>query len=134
MRLPRRHRADDRSSSRHGLTARQAPPAVLTAWVRQGLQRGICPLCRVAHKADRRYIWHFFDEGADWGDAIDTVRHAYRNAQLRANARYLLEPDSRFRDEPTGPEADSWQRAIFMTTSWPPPPGSAAEPESPDRR
>ncbi len=36
----------------------------------------MCPLCRVAHKADREYIWHFFDEGSDQGEAIDEVRHA----------------------------------------------------------
>jgi hypothetical protein len=37
----------------------------------------MCPLCRVAHKADREYIWHFFDEGADQGESIDTVRNAF---------------------------------------------------------
>ena len=37
----------------------------------------MCPLCRVAHKADREYIWHFFDEGADQGDSIDAVRRAF---------------------------------------------------------
>lgn len=36
----------------------------------------MCPLCRVVHKADREYIWHFFDEGADQGEAIDAVRAA----------------------------------------------------------
>jgi hypothetical protein len=36
----------------------------------------MCPLCRVAHKADREYIWHFFDEGADQGESIDAVRRA----------------------------------------------------------
>ena len=37
----------------------------------------MCPLCRVAHKADREYIWHFFDEGADQGESIDAVRRAF---------------------------------------------------------
>lgn len=37
----------------------------------------MCPLCRVAHKADREYIWHFFDEGADRGEVVDVVRRAY---------------------------------------------------------
>ena len=37
----------------------------------------MCPLCRVAHKADREYIWHFFDVGADQGESLDTVRHAF---------------------------------------------------------
>ncbi len=36
----------------------------------------MCPLCRVAHKADREYIWHFFDEGSDQGEAIDAVAAA----------------------------------------------------------
>ncbi len=49
---------------------------MVTTWLRQGLRSGICPLCRVAHKADREYIWHFFDEGTDHGDSIDTVRRA----------------------------------------------------------
>lgn len=36
----------------------------------------MCPLCRVAHKADREFIWHFFDQGADRGEAVDEVRRA----------------------------------------------------------
>jgi hypothetical protein len=36
----------------------------------------MCPLCRVAHKADREYMWHFFDEGSDQGESIDDVRRA----------------------------------------------------------
>jgi hypothetical protein len=207
----------------------------------------MCPLCRVAHKADREYIWHFFDEGADRGDSIDAVRRACgfcaahiemlrrieidgmrstlaistmladtfagivedlesldvgaafdrtpcpacanRDERLSANAQYLLDElatsatrretfeaspglcfahfelvwnaahttedrelilqvqrkaarsllddlrehvrkhDHKFRDEPKGPERDSWRRAIFMTAGWPPPAESAAEPE-----
>jgi Family of unknown function (DUF6062) len=56
---------------------RRQPSSTVTAWLRQGLRAGMCPLCRVAHKADREYIWHFFDEGADRGESIDTVRHAF---------------------------------------------------------
>lgn len=56
---------------------RGQPSSIVTAWLRQGLRTGMCPLCRVAHKADREYIWHFFDEGADRGESIDTVRHAF---------------------------------------------------------
>src|SRR5581483_3430654 len=56
---------------------RQAPASALTSWLRQGLRSGMCPLCRVAHKADREYNWHFFDEGADCDDQIDQVRAAY---------------------------------------------------------
>jgi hypothetical protein len=36
----------------------------------------MCLLCRIAHKADREYIWHFFDEGADQGEPVETVRRA----------------------------------------------------------
>jgi hypothetical protein len=57
-------------------SARQPPPSVVTSWLRQGLRSGMCPLCRVAHKADREFIWHFFDEGADQGEAIDAVRRS----------------------------------------------------------
>lgn len=37
----------------------------------------MCPLCRVTHKADREFIWHFFDQGADQDDALDAVRRAF---------------------------------------------------------
>jgi hypothetical protein len=39
----------------------------VTSWLRQGLKMNMCPLCRVAHEADREYMWHFFDEAADRG-------------------------------------------------------------------
>lgn len=70
-----RRRSAERVAARR-TPARPAPPSVITSWLRQGLRDGMCPLCRVAHKADREYIWHFFDEGADSGDAIDEVRAA----------------------------------------------------------
>jgi hypothetical protein len=56
---------------------RRQPSSIVTAWLRQGLRNGMCPLCRVAHKADREFIWHFFDEGADRGESIDAVRYAF---------------------------------------------------------
>ncbi|HTU85051.1 MAG TPA: DUF6062 family protein [Solirubrobacteraceae bacterium] len=37
----------------------------------------MCPLCRVAHKADREYIWHFYDEQSNNMEAIEEVQHAY---------------------------------------------------------
>jgi hypothetical protein len=81
MRLPFRSRgANERDgggpTDRDELD-RQAPPAVLTTWLRQGLRSGICPLCRVAHKADREYIWHFYDEGADQGEVVDGLASAF---------------------------------------------------------
>jgi hypothetical protein len=80
VRLHLPSRADTSSAERRrgrDHQVRQRPAAVLTAWLRQGLRNGICPLCRVAHKADREYNWQFFDGGADQGDAIDAVSKAY---------------------------------------------------------
>jgi Family of unknown function (DUF6062) len=79
LRLRLRFRASDSSErpiAERGPIDRRSPPSVITAWLRQGLRTGICPLCRVAHKADREYMWHFFDQGADQGDSIDAVRDA----------------------------------------------------------
>ena len=79
MRLRLRSRASDSSNrplDQRGPVDRRPPPSVVTAWLRQGLRTGVCPLCRVAHKAEREYIWHFFDEGADQGESIDAVRDA----------------------------------------------------------
>jgi len=227
--------------------ARQAPSGVVTGWLRQGLGSGVCPLCRVAHKADREYIWHFYDERSNDMAAVDEVRRAFgfcaehmemlrridvedmkttlsisvlladtfagivdelrvlspdaafepaqcpacasRNEHLERNALYLLDMlattgayrntfessaglcfphfkltwqlartrsdrelllsvqrgtsesllqdlgehvrkhADQYRREAKGPEQDSWQRAIFLTTGWPPPSQSAAEPE-----
>jgi len=35
----------------------------LTRWLRQGIELHICPSCRVAHKADREYMWQFSEDG-----------------------------------------------------------------------
>lgn len=56
---------------------RRSPPAALTSWLRQGLRGGTCPLCRVAHKADREFIWQFYDERSNDGAVIDEVSRAY---------------------------------------------------------
>jgi hypothetical protein len=56
--------------------SREAPASLLTTWLRQGLRDGMCPLCPVMHKADREYIWHFYDEGADQGESIDELRRS----------------------------------------------------------
>jgi Family of unknown function (DUF6062) len=250
MRLRRRQghsNATSRLPSRG--VARRAPASAVTSWLRQGLASGICPLCRVAHKADREYIWHFYDERSNDMGAVEEVRHAFgfcaehiemlrridvedmkttlsigvlfadtfagivdqlqalppdaafepgqcpacanRDEYLHRNAKYLLDMlattpryrntfesspglcfphfrltwqlartrgdrelllsvqertaksllhelrehvrkhDDKHRHEPKGPERDSWQRAIFLTTGWPPPAQSAAEPEQP---
>lgn len=227
--------------------ARQSPSGTVTSWLRQGLANGMCPLCRVAHKADREYIWHFYDEGSNDMDAVEEVQGAFgfcaehiemlrridvedmkttlsisilladtfagivdelrdlspdsalepsrcpacasRDEYLRRNALYLLDMvatsagyrssfsaspglcfphfvltwrlartrgdrelllsvqqsaseslledlrehvckhDDKYRHEPKGSEQDSWRRAMFLTTGWPPPAQSAAEPE-----
>ncbi|HUA46164.1 MAG TPA: DUF6062 family protein [Solirubrobacteraceae bacterium] len=201
----------------------------------------------MAHKADRQYIWHFYDERINDMDAIEEVRRAFgfcaghiemlrridvedmqttlsigvlfadtfagivnqlrapspdaafeparcpacanRDEYLHRNAEYLLDMlattrgyrstfesspglcfphftltrqlartrgdrelllsvqqrggesllhelrehvrkhDDKYRHEPKGPERDSRQRPIFLTTGWPPPAQSAAEPE-----
>jgi Family of unknown function (DUF6062) len=77
MRLRRRPRgvADPRRRPQHRKHSERQPRAsVLTRWLRQGLEAGICPLCRVAHKADREYIWHFFDEGDREAESSDQLR------------------------------------------------------------
>src|SRR5579859_5701343 len=72
MRLLRRTTKPGRSAGpRRRTEARTAPPSAVTSWLRQGLSGGICPLCRVAHKADREYIWQFYDERSNDGAVID---------------------------------------------------------------
>ena len=249
MKLRRRRQGRTGGTSRlpsRGVV-RKGPSSAVTSWLRQGLANGICPLCRVAHKADREYIWHFYDERSNDMTAVEEVRRAFgfcpehiemlrridvedmkttlsisvlfadtfagivdqlqaltpdaafepaacpacasRDECLHRNAEYLLamlattrgyrnkfesspglcfphfalawgaartrsdrelllsvqqgsaenllaqlrehvrKHDDKFRHEPKGPERDSWQRAIFLTTGWPQPAQSAAEPE-----
>jgi hypothetical protein len=42
---------------------------------------------------------------------------------------HLRKQRAEFRDEPPGAEADSWQRAVWLTAGWPPPADSAGVPE-----
>jgi hypothetical protein len=56
---------------------RTPPASVLTSWLRQGLSAGMCPLCRVAHKADRESTWQFYDERSNDGAVIDEVSRAF---------------------------------------------------------
>lgn len=213
------------------------PSGALTRWLKQGLSRGECPLCRVASKAEREYLWYFFDEYSGQDAALDELRAAhgfcaphadglrrievenlkstlgisetyedtltglaeeldglapgrrlrsgpcpacaYRDRELDHNARHLLsllaedersaerfrdspglcvphfelvwaragdgpvaallleverrsvrrvrdeltehirKQGAEARDEPRGPEADSWQRALWLTAGWP---------------
>lgn len=53
------------------------PSGALTRWLKQGLSRGVCPLCRVATKAEREYLWYFFDEYSSQDAALDELRAAH---------------------------------------------------------
>jgi Family of unknown function (DUF6062) len=80
MRLHLRRRVVQPNGARlpsDGSVARQSPPSALTSWLRQGLRTDMCPLCRVAHKADRQYIWHFYDEHSNDMDAVAEVQRAF---------------------------------------------------------
>jgi hypothetical protein len=50
--------------------------SALNRFLKQGLARHMCPLCRVADKVDREYIWHFFDEYSGEAWALDALRRA----------------------------------------------------------
>ena len=79
MRLRRRRQRHSNGAARlpsRGVV-RHAPSSAVTSWLRQGLANGICPLCRVAHKADREYIWHFYDERSNDMGAVEEVRRAF---------------------------------------------------------
>ena len=52
------------------------PNSALTRWLRQGIDLGICPLCRVAHKADREYIWNFSETGLGGEATVQALAHA----------------------------------------------------------
>lgn len=52
------------------------PSSALTRFLKQGLAKGMCPLCRVAHKADAEFMWHFFDDYSGEAWALDALRRA----------------------------------------------------------
>lgn len=52
------------------------PSGALTRFLKQGLARDMCPLCRVAQKFEREYIWYFFDEYSSQEWALAEVRGA----------------------------------------------------------
>lgn len=53
------------------------PSSSLMRWLRQGIEQHMCPLCRVAHKADREYVWHFSEEGCGNEDTMAAMAHAH---------------------------------------------------------
>jgi hypothetical protein len=52
------------------------PNSALTRFIKQGLRRGVCPLCRVAYKMDGEYMWAFFDEYSSDDKTLDRLRAA----------------------------------------------------------
>jgi hypothetical protein len=53
------------------------PSSSLMRWLRQGVELQMCPLCRVAHKADREYVWHFSEEGSGNADTMAAMARAH---------------------------------------------------------
>lgn len=52
------------------------PNSALIRFLKQGLAKGMCPLCRVAHKADAEFMWHFFDDYSGQAWALEALRGA----------------------------------------------------------
>ena len=52
------------------------PNSALTSFIKLGLKRGICPLCRVAYKMDGEYMWAFFDDYSSDDSTRDRLREA----------------------------------------------------------
>ena len=69
------------------------PHSALTRWLKQGLGRGMCPLCRAAHKLDREYTWHFFDVRSADEEALDEVAAARGFCAAHAEQLRRLEVD-----------------------------------------
>jgi hypothetical protein len=69
------------------------PHSALTRFLKQGLARGMCPLCRVAHKLEGEYVWYFFDQysGQDW--ALDEVRRSWGFCREHADMLRRVEVD-----------------------------------------
>jgi hypothetical protein len=67
------------------------PSSALTRFLKQGLARGMCPLCRVAHKLEREYVWYFFDEYSSQDWALKQVRDAHGFCAQHAEALRRVE-------------------------------------------
>ena len=52
------------------------PNSALTRFLKQGLRKGVCPLCRVAYKMDGEYMWAFFDDYSSDDATLDRLRQA----------------------------------------------------------
>jgi hypothetical protein len=52
------------------------PNSALTRFIKQGLNRGLCPLCRVAYKVDGEYMWAFLDSYSHDEAMLDRLRRS----------------------------------------------------------
>jgi len=52
------------------------PNSALTRFLKQGLKKGVCPLCCVAYKIDGEYMWAFFDEYSNEETTLNQLRRA----------------------------------------------------------
>jgi hypothetical protein len=50
--------------------------SALSRFLKQGLGRSMCPLCRVVHKVDQEFMWYFFDEYSGEAWALDGLRRS----------------------------------------------------------
>jgi hypothetical protein len=70
-----------------------APNSALTRFIRQGLRKGVCPLCRVAYKMDGEYMWAFFDDYSSDDRTLDRLRGAQGFCAEHAERLRRLEVD-----------------------------------------
>jgi hypothetical protein len=70
-----------------------APNSALTRFIKQGLRRGVCPLCRVAYKMDGEYMWAFFDDYSGDDNTLDRLRRARGFCREHAERFRRLEVD-----------------------------------------
>lgn len=75
-----------------------------------------------------RLVWNLARTRGDRELLLSVQRESTR-ALLHELREHVRKHDDKYRHEPKGTERDSWLRAIFLSSGWPPPAESAAEPE-----
>ena len=75
-----------------------------------------------------KLVWQLARTRSD-RELLLTVERGATESLLHELREHVRKHDDKYRSEPKGAERDSWQRAIFATTGWPPPAQSAAQPE-----
>jgi hypothetical protein len=68
--------------------------SALTRWLHQGLAKGLCPLCHVGHKAEKEYLWYFFDQYSGQDAALDELRAAHGFCLRHAAGLRRIEVDN----------------------------------------